>query len=175
MVCLLGTNGTGKTSFLRALVEKLETRVLVITPDDIEWSDCPLNELERASNFRFDGIQRHIFDPKTTLGKIEHFQKGVIIFDDCRAYLTANTDQAIRQLIIRRRQREVDVFAVAHGFTEMPPVFFTFASEIVLFETKDNIVRRKNCLKDYERVLEVQQQVNAKAKKNPHYKEVIKY
>ena len=79
------------------------------------------------------------------------------------------------RLRIKRRQGEVDVYAVGHGFTDIPPVFFTFATDLFLFRTTDNIVRRKNVLKEYERTLEAQKRINREATKNQHYYEWIKY
>ncbi len=178
MTILLGTNGTGKTTLLRRILESSGQRCLVVTPDDSEWRDFPLNELQSASDFMFTGICRHIFDPHKTHGtlqRIEYFKCGIIVFDDCRAYFQSATDDKIRQLLIRRRQREVDVFAVGHGFNEVPPVFFTFNTEIILFRTTDNIIRRKDCLKDYDRALQAQKRVNAKSKLEPHYFEIIKW
>jgi len=98
-----------------------------------------------------------------------------MVFDDCRAYLKAATTDAIHQLLVRRRQRMVDVIAVGHGFTEVPPVFFTFATDIILFRTADNIIRRKDCLKDFDIMVAAQRRVNQKAQSDPHYFEVIKF
>lgn len=178
MVCFVGTNGTGKTTLLEQILLKLvETgeRAVIVTPDIVEWTKYPINELSRSKDYSFKGIQRHIFDPETTLEKISLLKKCIVVFDDCRSYLMANTDIRIRQLLIRRRQREVDIFAVGHGFTEIPPVFFTFSTEIILFRTTDNIDRRKNYLKDFDFAKKVQFEVNKKALKEPHYKQIIKW
>jgi hypothetical protein len=177
MTIILGTNGTGKTTLLENILQNSGQKSLVITPDDIEWQGYDLVELDKPDDFVYSGIRRHIFSPAKnvgTLDKIEYFKKGILVFDDCRAYLHAATDERIRQLIIRRRQRMVDVFAVGHGFTEVPPVFFTFSTDIILFRTTDNIARRKDCLKDFDKMAEAQARVNKKAAKNPHYYERIK-
>ena len=107
------------------------------------------------------------------LDRLEYFRRGILVFDDCRAYLHAATDDRVRQLIIRRRQRMVDVLAVGHGFNEVPPVFFTFASEIILFRTTDNVARRRDCLRDYPLMAAAQARVNRRAARQPHYFEVI--
>jgi hypothetical protein len=177
MTIILGANGTGKSTLLHDIITHGNEKSLVITPDDSEWRKYAEVELLEKDDFVFSGVRRHIFDPQKkcgTLDKIHMFKKGKLIFDDCRAYLLSATDLRIRQLLIRRRQRMVDVFAVGHGFTEVPPVFFTFATDIILFRTTDNIFKRKDCLKDFEKMLEAQKRVNAMAAKNPHYYEVIK-
>ena len=178
LTIILGTNGTGKTTLVKQILEASRQKTLIITPDDIEWSDCDDVELSQPSNFVFDGTRRHIFNPDKvngTLSRLEYFKRGALVFDDCRAYLTAQTDDKIRQLIIRRRQRMVDVFVVGHGFNEVPPVFFTFATDIILFRTTDNINRRKTYLKDFDTMERAQRRVNEKAKKETHYCEHINF
>lgn len=175
LTVLLGFNGTGKTTLLRKILEESGQRALVVTPDDVEWTDYPENELRTRKNFVFDGIQRHVFDPDYSLDAIAHFRKGILVFDDCRAYFNDATDRRVRTLLIRRRQREVDVFVVGHGFTQVPPVFFTFASDYILFKTVDNIDRRKDCISNgFDFIKNSQAIVNAKAKSDPHFFRYIK-
>lgn len=176
MTIILGFNGTGKTSLLEKILLQSPEKTLVVTPDDIEWKNYELTELDSKDSFLYKGIKRHIFDPSKkggTLDKISHFKRGTLVFDDCRSYLHASTHDSIRQLIIRRRQRMVDVFVVGHGFTEVPPVFFTFATDIILFRTEDNIERRKPYIKNFEEMKKAQDEVNRKAKQNPHYCKII--
>lgn len=178
MTIILGANGTGKTTVLNKILNATAQKSLVITPDDAEWRIYDEVELTEPDDFLFNGIRRHIFndEKKTgTLNRVHLFKRGMLVFDDCRAYLDAATDPRIRKLLIRRRQREVDIFAVGHGFTEVPPVFFTFATDIILFRTADNIKRRADCLKDYEIMVEAQKRVNRKAVNDPHYFEIIKF
>lgn len=174
LTIVLGFNGTGKTTMLRRILEGSGQRALVVTPDDIEWTDVPATTLSRKEDFVFDGIRRHIFDPDRTLDLIAYFKKGILVFDDCRAYFNDSTDPRVRQLLIRRRQREVDIFAVGHGFTQVPPVFFTFASDYILFKTVDNIDRRKDCITNFDFLKASQHYVNEKAKTNPHFFRYIK-
>lgn len=174
---ILGSNGTGKTTLLRSILQRSNQRTLIVTPDDIEWTDYEAVTLDKPEDFIFTGIRRHVFDPSKngTLKKLEYFKKGILVFDDCRSYFPAKTPQELHQLLIRRRQREVDIFAVGHGFTEVPPVFFTFANGIFLFRTTDNIIRRKDCLKDFDKTAGAQVRVNHKAKLDPHYFEYIPF
>lgn len=173
LTILLGFNGTGKTTLLRYLLQASGQKVLVVTPDDAEWTDCPLTELSKPADFVYRGIRRHIFDPETTLDALDKFKRGILVFDDCRAYFQDHTDPRVRALLIRRRQREVDVFAVGHGFTQVPPVFFTFATMYILFKTVDNVERRKNCIQNFELVKQTQAEVNRRAKSEPHFFKII--
>jgi len=103
----------------------------------------------------------------------ENFTKGMLVLDDCRAYLEAKTVQDLHYLLIRRRQKMFDIVAVSHGFTEVPPKFFTFASKIILFRTIDSIDTRKKYLKDFLQMKAAQERVNKAAEKDPHYFEII--
>lgn len=169
LVILLGTNGTGKTTMLRNILQQSGQRALIVTPDDVEWTDLPINNLETKEDFQFTGMCRHIFNPEKTLDAIKLYKKGILVFDDCRSYFQDRTDPRVRDLLIRRRQRSVDVFAVGHGFTQVPPVFFTFASAYILFKTVDNIKLRKNCIVNYDFMARCQQEVNMKAKEDLHF------
>lgn len=176
LTIIIGTNGTGKTTLLRTIINRSAQRALIVTPDAAEWLEYAENDLATPDKVNFTGINRHIFNPYAdSLSKIGFFSRGILVFDDCRSYLKAATDEVVHDILIRRRQRMIDVFAVGHGFNEVPPVFFTFCSDIFLFRTTDNIVRRKNCLKDYERMKQAQLRINKKAQTEPHYFEYIKF
>ena len=175
---VLGFNGTGKTTYLRNTLESLHKyannngerlKILIITPDDAEWIDYAENKLQTPDDFISDGIQRHNFDEQHTLNIIEYFKHGIIVFDDCRCYFKDNIDTRVVDLLIRRRQRAVDVFVVGHGFTTVPPKFFTYYSDAVLFRTVDNIDRRKNCITNFEYFKNAQAKVNKQSLKEPHY------
>ena len=138
LTVILGANGTGKSTLIRDILKANDEKSLVITPHDVEWLDCEHVDLDKSADFLFSGIRRHIFDDDKkdgTLGKVKYFKKGKLVFDDCRYYFEDKTPKALRALLIARRQRMVDVFAVGHGFNEVPPVFFTYASHIILFRT----------------------------------------
>lgn len=181
LTLIIGTNGTGKTTVQKNILEELykndpeNFKALIVCPDPIEWTECEDVELSEKSDFVFRGVRRHIYNPKVTLKELHRFVRGYLMLDDCRAYLKASTADDIHALLVRRRQRMVDVFAVAHGFNEIPPVFFTFASDIILFRTTDNIAKRRDCLKDYDTMRLAQARINKKAENNPHYFEHIKF
>ena len=175
----LGYNGTGKTTFLQKMIEnemkKISPRILIVTPDDSEWLQYPHADMMKPSDFNFTGIRRHIFDESYTMNMLpEYCYDTLVMFDDCRFYFTANMDKKLHGFLIRSRQHMNDIIAVGHGFTEVPPKFFTFASHIVLFHTKDNIYKRKDVLKNFEKMVAAQERVNRLSLNDFHYKEIIK-
>lgn len=178
-ILVMGTNGTGKTTFVKKLVinelKKPDSHILVVVPDDMEW-----NSLEYV-NSRFPhriewykGARKIIyFDGLLPIIR-ENFRNGLIVFDDCRAYFTASLDNDLHSLLIRRRQQMIDICAVGHGFTEIPPKMYTFATHYALFKTIDNIERRKNVIQNFDELKAAQLRINEKAQSDPHYFEVIK-
>lgn len=175
LTILLGTNGTGKSTLLRNIITRSNQRTLIVTPDAAEWNDYPENPLERKSDYLFTGIQKHVYNPQTSLDAVSKFVKGTLVMDDFRAFGLSLVDERIHSLFIRRRQRELDIFFAAHGFREVPPVAFSFATDIFLFRTCDNIDVRRKDLNNFDEIKKLQAKVNAEAAKNPHYYQYYKW
>jgi len=179
LILLIGYNGTGKSTVLKKLIinelKKEDGRALLVTPDDIEFPSVEYVHPRFPERIAwYKGVRKIIYYPGLLQIIADNFRHGLLAFDDCRAYLTASLEMDLHNLLIRRRQKSIDIVAVGHGFTEIPPKFFTFCSEIILFKTIDNIEKRKNVLKDFETMKQAQDRVNEKAVNNPHYFEIIK-
>lgn len=140
---LVGINGTGKTTFIKKLLEKTVTeknRALIVTPDPAEWR--MLEEVSGSRISTFKGIRKIIYHQNCMDEIQRYYSNGMLVFDDARVYIHAQSNDFMQWLQIRRRQVGVDLFCNFHGLTQVPPVFFTFATNIILFYTKDNIKRR---------------------------------
>lgn len=179
LTVILGANQTGKTSLIEKILNSRpkDERQLILTPDPIEWQQVPEISEDHREIYNFTGRRRLIYDSKKTLEAAAKFDNGLIIYDDCRVYLMSHTDEEIARLFIRRAQKMADIFAVGHGFSEIPPRFFTFASEFILFRTSDNPKRRKEYFSSdeiYEKIKETSERINLQAVKNPHIFTIIK-
>jgi len=178
-IIVLGTNGTGKTTFVKKLViselKKKNSHILIVVPDDMEWNTVEFVHPKFPERIeRYVGARKIVyFDGLLDIIR-ERFRDGLLIFDDCRAYFTASLDRDLHSLLIRRRQMMVDIIAVGHGFSEVPPKMFTFSTHIVLFNTLDNIAGRKNVIRNFEELKDAQTRINEKAIKDPHTFEIIK-
>ncbi len=172
MTIILGTNGTGKTTLLRQILYASGQKCLVLTPHPNEWTELEDTNLATPADYLFTGLRRHIIRRNYTIPRLKYFKQGIIVFDDCKTFIRP-LDPDIEQLLIDRRQNECDVFYVAHGFTRVPPVFYPYYTEIILFKTLDNIASRKQYLLNYAQIMEAQNRVNQKAITNPHHKEII--
>jgi len=179
LMLIIGTNGTGKSTFakkmLLAELKKPDGRALIVTPHDMEWQQIPMVHEKFPQHIeKYVKARRMIFQDEQDLEYIlKYFSRGLLIFDDCRAYFKSSLDAHLHRLLISRRQLMMDIIAVGHGFTEVPPKFFTFATHLVLFRTTDNIARRKDVLRDFEAMEQAQQRVNQAAIQNPHHYEII--
>jgi hypothetical protein len=149
---IVGAVGTGKTTFLRESVVMPMVaaghRALIVTPDAKEWSDIEiLTSYEDIATFT--GIKRMIYKDGRLEKIREYYSNGVLVFDDCRLYINAQSDDFMRWLQIRRRHQGIDLFSVFHSLAQIPPIYFTFISNLVLFHSLGNIKKRTNEIDDY--------------------------
>jgi len=178
LMIILGTNGTGKTTFSKKLIanelKKDDSHILIVTPDDFEFNTIPwVHPRFQKRIATYKGARKIIYQKGLIENIRENFRNGMIHFEDCRAYFDAALDRSLHSLLIRRRQQMIDILVCGHGFTEVPPKFFTFATHYILFRTIDKIERRKGVIQNYEVMLEAQRRVNEKAIREPHYYEII--
>ena len=147
-IVVAGTNGTGKSTFAMNMVKKLETvkPVLFVLPDDEEKLFWDIDEIDE------DNVARELIHFKKGFKKLyaddckifdvirQCFKNGVIVIDDARVYLTSR-DEPLRKLYMRRRQINCDIIFICHGLSEVPPSCSSFITDVVLFETIDEVDR----------------------------------
>ena len=115
-----------------------------------------------------------IHTEKETFSKIlKHYRNGNLVLDDCRCYVDAAPEPDMMTLLRRKRQYGLDVFAMAHGFTEVPPKFYTFATHYILFSTEDEPTRIKKNIPNYEDFYALKDFVDQKALNDPYYYKII--
>lgn len=183
MNVFIGFPGTGKSTLIQKFIDlEVNTRkgrVLIVTPDPFEWKQFPEIVLDDPDCFSGISSPTKLIYTPGDLAKIADeyngFFNGLLVFDDCRCYTKSNIQEDLRKLIIRRRHRSHDIIAAGHGFTEIPPVFFTYANRYALFYTQDNIDRRKEEIgASFPAVKKAVEDVNKQYSKNPHYCKIIK-
>lgn len=180
----IGFPGTGKTTMIQQFIDlevsKRKGRVLVVTPDPFEYKQYPEVDLKDIHCFtKILSPHKLVYNEPEDIEKIAHeytgFFNGLLVMDDCRCYMKSNIQEALRKLFIRRRHRAHDIIAAGHGFTEIPPVFFTYANNYALFYTQDNVDRRKEELgASFEAVKQAVNDVNALYTSNEHAYKIIK-
>jgi len=167
---IVGTNGTGKTTLTRKLIANRKT--LVLDPDGLEWSNLPTIDIDEVALLKEGKSARIIAPEPKEIVELVNYRNGNLVLDDCRYYVRSRIEEGVRQLLVRRRQKDVDIFAVAHSLNEVPPTFWTFATHLVLFKIKDNPQRLKQNIPKYKELTEIHiPEINSHA--NHHYFRVI--
>jgi len=171
-IIVVGTNGTGKTTFVTKLIDDIGRRVLIVDPDGLEWQTVASITSDKVSKIKKGKRARIIAPTPEDLVQLINFSDGSLVLDDCRYYIRSRIAEPIRQVLVRRRQRAIDVFAVAHSLNEVPPVFWTFATHLILFKTTDNPERLKHNLPHFEDKIKTHlSRVNEN--KDHHYFEIV--
>lgn len=167
---IVGTNGTGKTTLTKQLIDNRKT--LVVDPDGLEWSMLPTIDISEITQLK-DGKKARIIAPDyKDIVELVNYTNGNLVLDDCRYYVRSRIEEGVRQLLVRRRQKDVDIFAVAHSLNEVPPTFWTFATHLVLFKIKDNPQRLKQNIPKFRELTEKHiPEINGHS--NHHYFRVI--
>jgi len=140
---IVGTNGTGKTTLLNKLISETNRKALILDPDGLEWKDIEEIQPDKAGELK-SGYAKILAPAPDDLEHLLEFQNGSLVLDDCRFYLKSRMEESIRRILIRRRQNSNDIFAVAHGLSEVPASFYTFATHLICFKTNDSLVRLRN-------------------------------
>ena len=146
-VLIAGTNGTGKSSLiLDHFIKPYNKKVLIVDPDGMEeiWQPFPLidpMDIEYPSH-RITRVM--VENELETIEALKTFTNGMLILDDCRVYVSARLEKPFRSLFIRRKQLCQDQIAVAHGISEIPATFWTYATHLILFKTTDSYLRQSS-------------------------------
>ena len=179
----VGAPGTGKTTVLREILRRnLENgrRALIVTPHEDEWLNIPLVHPKFPDRIQtYKGARRVIAYELDDIASIcRNYRHGLLVFDDCKSYIPDTPHPMIRRMLAGCRQNDVDFFAVGHGFTTVPPIFFTYATHFFIWHTTDNVTVRKNRIGNYQLVESAVQSVNGKFQSDPirnaHYYEIVK-
>lgn len=177
-IIICGAQRTGKTTFSKKLADEYPKKVLVVCPDDMEPAWSKYKPIERAQLLEFtSGKRRIIYDPrdKEFLSFIiDNYKNGMLIWDDAKAYF--NTNQRIFELeamLLRRRQFNLDIMFMYHGFSTIPPLLWTYTTHLALFRTNDAFQRAAAKTFSFEILASAMANINAQAKIDPHYHEII--
>lgn len=178
LVMMAGAPGTGKTSLAMEFVHKLgRNRALIIDPDGLEdkWKIFPkidLSKPEQIKNLKGPAWAFALENPEEMFENLyKNFRDGLLVLDDCRVYMKSNAETSLRNMLRRKRQMMADIVCAAHGFTEIPPAFFPFATHYVVFRTMDNIGLRKQQLNPFTKFEQIVNRVNQKAASDKYYRE----
>jgi energy-coupling factor transporter ATP-binding protein EcfA2 len=180
---LLGTNGTGKSTVLKKMATaslNRGDRVLVVPANNIDdtWDGIKEIGLDQINNFK-SGIRKVNVMCYEEFQKIadaeEGFFNGTLILDDMKNYIQGQQLKPdVARMLGDRRHKMIDIIFAVHGFNFVPPLMFSYVSEIFLFKTFGKISNAKECWNDYEGLLKWREYVNKIAAKDPYYFRILK-
>lgn len=184
---LLGTNGTGKTTFLIQLIQaylQKGRRVLICISDDGEekLEDVPLLETVEEI-LTFTGVAKIIvenakfFDEFRELFLIKKNKKfnGALVLDDARLFLSQR-DEAVLRMMRKRRQLNADIYSIFHNFDgETPPSYWSFVTRAIIFKTLSSYKKSLSLINEDSRKLLIAaiEKVSENYKTNPYFFEEV--
>jgi len=171
-ILILGKPGTGKSTLAYKLMKEYG-RGLMVLPSYDDWADIlPELDINCPDSYNYNGVKHHVYNTDNDFYYIYNmYHNGIACFDDVRAYIPSNFDYShFKKMLIRPRQRMLDVIIMAHGFSEVPPKLFTFITDYVIMDIEDSPDIRKKYLSGKLDILtKTVDFVKSKAHNNPHY------
>lgn len=167
----VGINGTGKTTLALKMAMATHKKIIYLLPD---FSDMKTDVYKELKVFDFKGIRKLLYSKDNMQLIKENFRNGVLFFDDVKMLIPSNLehDKELYYMLIRRRQLNIDLFFVSHGFTEIPPKLFTFINYFIIFETVDNIDRFRKYINNFDKFKQITNTVNIITKEKKYFYKV---
>ena len=186
-IAIIGTNGTGKSTFMKKIMDEHPKDVLLLMDDDSEDMFDYLSEIKPEQIPLFTGKavcfagdtkkeKESTFDYiyKGFGKKGEEFKGGLLAIDDAMTILSTR-DEFVMRIFKKRRQRKLDIIINCHGASEYPISLFRNTTHFVICKTTDSydqITKRMN--KELaESFIKAINYVNKKAETNPYFKFVF--
>lgn len=169
VVIVMGKNGTGKSTFCESIIKGVGHRALVVTLNGAPkiWRQYDLVDVsdKKAMSFK-SGIRQCLYmqhDEETYEHLYKNFRNGILVFDDCRGYLSSNVDKDIwfKRLLMDFRHKMLDLFFVCHTPSDVPPRIWGFASEVFVGATDALFPKGRIHTQSADDVIEAQRRVNA--------------
>jgi ABC-type uncharacterized transport system ATPase subunit len=178
VTAILGRRGTGKTTYLKELIESYKTalpnqKVLILdTLDHPAYREIPLINENLLKRWKKPAVYRmYSSDTDNLLSEVEkHYNNGLLILEDASKYLRRQLSDDVRRFIFDSKQKNLDIIFLFHGFMAMPKELYSIIDNLVLFKTDDPSFR-KNAIMNYQEVKEVYDRVMQHP--SPYYNETI--
>lgn len=134
LVCVVGTNGTGKTTFVH----------------DVYANNFKENNPKR--NVWFVDFYQNIPNPNPKFIYLDDFdydnwhklRYGLLVIDDVRMFFNKNDEPQMRTMFIQRRHACLDMVLIYHSLAEVHRIVYRYATDYYIFRTYDNYDYIKN-------------------------------
>lgn len=180
-IAIIGTNETGKTTFMMDIIKSYKRNVLVLMDDDSEDSFDNFSVIENKDIPFYRGKAVCLVDyskkAKKEVFKIiydsfgQNTSGGLLCFDDAMSFLSSR-DEEVMRIFKKRRQRQMDIILNCHGASEYPVNLIRNTTHFVICPTTDSISEIKkrispSIVDDFVRCVN---HVNEIGRTNPYYK-----
>lgn len=123
-IIVVGTNGTGKSTYIRERLEKVNKSNLLVYDVNAEYSDIYDKPFVKMDEF---------FEQATA---VNH---SVIVFEEATIFFSnRSTEKELRELLVRRRHTKNLIFLVFHSIRSVPRDVMDMSNYLVLKYTNDS-------------------------------------
>lgn len=154
---IIGAKGTGKSTFTRDLINASynasNQRILIVSQTDPgAYADLPrIDTLSKLATWKGNGIVKFYSNEgaaKMMAGLVTLAQKGVlknglIVFEDCTNYITANPHESIKNFLVNHRMYNLDLIYTTHSLKFIPKFFWKLLASVTVFKTLDTFTSYK--------------------------------
>jgi Zonular occludens toxin (Zot) len=168
---VMGKNGTGKSTLAKKIIDAQGSqRVMVVTMNGLPdiWRPYPTMDASDTKAYKRwkNGIRQvyYMHHERETFEHIhKYFNNGILVLDDCRAYINArlDADQGLKRILIDFRHKMLDVYFVVHSPGQVPRQVWSFYSYAWVGAT-DALLEKSMPTDSVEKILEAQRLVNEK-------------
>jgi molybdopterin-guanine dinucleotide biosynthesis protein len=170
---IMGRNGTGKSTFAEKIIKSMKQRAVVVTLNGAPkiWRSHKVIDPADPKEWKFKkGIRQvwYMQHEKDTMKHIyKNYHDGLLIFDDCRGYLSSNVDadMYLKRLLMDFRHKMLDLFFICHAPTDVPARLWGFYSTAFIGATDALFPKSRIATDSAEKIIQAQKTVNASFKK----------
>lgn len=186
-IAVIGTNGTGKSTWMKNIIDRYKRNVLILMDDDSEEMFDVYTVLEQQHIGKFKG-KAVCYPPSQKKLKIDFFKEiynnfgfiknqqigGLLVFDDAMTMLSTR-DEEVMQIFKKRRQRKLDIILNCHGFSEYPVSLVKNTTHVLIKKTLDSTKQFSQRLntETANELIKAVNHVNKMAESNPFYEYVF--
>lgn len=152
---LVGATGTGKTTFLKRCLDKVNKSALFIYDVNGEYKDYFNEPFD-------DDIERWLIKANAIQGGIIAIEEATISFSN------RSSSDSLRKLLVRKRHTNNTVFLVFHSLRNIPRFVYDLSTNVILHKTNDSETLVFDKFKD-ERLTKVF--LSVQNNPSPHYAE----
>lgn len=186
-IAVIGTNGTGKSTWMKTIIDKYKRNVLILMDDDSEEMFDIYTVLEQHQIGKFKG-KAVCYPPSQKKLKIDFFKEiytnfgfikgqqlgGLLVFDDAMTMLSTR-DEEVMQIFKKRRQRKLDIILNCHGFSEYPISLVKNTTHVLIKKTLDSTKQFAQRLNSEvsDELIKAVNHVNKESENNPYYEYIF--